>query len=316
MPQHDVVIIGGGPAGLTAAMYLCRAAVGATVYRTPSPPSQIILTTMLENYPGIDSIDGFSFVEALSAQARKFGADIVEKAVAGVQKAENGFIVSLEDGEAVSARAVIVASGSRPRTLGVPGEKEFTGRGVSYCGTCDGVFFRGKNVLVVGGGDTAADDGILLSRLASHVYLVHRRDRMRADPSLARKFLSAKNVEPLWEHAVEAVRGGDAVSSVAVKNLKTGDTRDIAVDGVFVFAGGEPNTDMIKHLVETDEAGYVVTDQRMASSQRGVFAAGDCRKKAWRQVVTACGDGAEAAYSVQRYIEALEGRSYPGRGLA
>ncbi|MBN1809593.1 MAG: thioredoxin-disulfide reductase [Planctomycetes bacterium] len=313
MSSTDVAVVGGGPAGLSAAIYLARAAIGVTVFRAVSPPSQIIYATMLENYPGIDAVDGFTFVENLANQARKFGAEVTDTAVTLVEKNDSGFTVTLEGAPPVKAKAVVLATGNRSRTLDVPGEAELTGKGVSYCGTCDGALFRGRNVAVVGGGNTAAEDGAFLSRIVKSVTLVHRRDRMRAEPALAERFLSQPNVTPLWNTVVEKINGSKSVESMTVHNVDTGETSDVAVEGVFVFVGGIPNTSMVKGLVRMDEGGYIVTDEVMGTDVPGLYAAGDCRSKEWRQVVTAAGEGAQAAYSAQKYVEALEGRAYPGR---
>jgi len=313
MLECEVAIVGGGPAGLTAAMYLSRAATNVKLFRTISPPSQIIMTPLLENYPGISKVDGFGFIETMTGQAAKFGAEIVEKNVVKLQRQETRFVLTLEDDEIAASDAVIIASGNRAKMLDIPGEREFVGHGVSYCATCDGALFRGKDVVVTGGGDTAAEDGYFLSRLAKKVYLVHRRHKMRANQTLADRFLTQKNVEAVWESTIVSINGGKLVESVTVKHVHTGMTREIKVNGVFVFVGGEPNTKMVKGLVDMDEDGYILTDERMRTNVPGFFAAGDCRHKDWRQVITACADGAEAAYSAQKFIETLHGRAYPGR---
>lgn len=319
MPVHKhlnkvcALIIGGGPAGCTAAIYLARAAIKCRILRTVSSPSQISYTEELDNYPGLEHVNGFDFVQRLETQVRDLGGEIDEAQVTNVSKGGEGFRVETAEGKSHTAAAVIMATGSRPRILGIPGEEKYRAKGVSYCGTCDGAFFKGKTVVVVGAGDTAAEDGYLLSRLAAKVYLVHRRDRMRAQAAFAERFLSQPNVEPVWNSVPVEITGESTVAGLRVRDVRSGEERLIRTDGVFIFVGGIPNTEMSRGLAPMDEQGYVVTDEEMRTEVPGLFAAGDCRKKTFRQVVTAAADGAIAAFSAQRYIETLEGCVYPGK---
>lgn len=313
LEERSVLIAGGGPAGCTAAIYLARAAIHNTVVRTVAQPSQISYSEQLENYPGVKSVNGFEFIQALEDQVAGLGGRMVEGQVTGVHREGHDFVAETGEGKTYKACGMIVATGSRSRMLGVPGEKEFRGRGVSYCGTCDGAFFKGKKVVVVGGGDTAAEDGHLLSRLAEKVYLVHRRDRMRAQAHFAQRLLARPNVAPVWNSVVREIEGSETVQSVLVRDVKSGEEKRIETDGVFIFIGGIPNTEVFADLAPMDREGYILTDENMCTETPGFFAAGDCRHKHFRQVVTACADGAIAAYAAQKYIESLEGTTYPGR---
>lgn len=323
--EFTASIIGAGPAGLTAAIYLARAGIRAVAFRTWSALSQIAYTNDLGNYPGFERISGFDFLTRLEAHAKAAGGEIREAEVASVTPAVPGYALTFAEGapsphpspggrgsaEALEVAAVIVATGANPRKLDIPGEDALAGRGVSYCATCDGPFFKGRRVVVVGGGDTAAEEGFFLSRLAARVYLVHRRERLRAYAAVSERLLSQPNVEPVWKSVATAIVGEESVAGLKVRNVETGAERMIEADGVFVSVGRVPNTGMLSGLGVTDEHGYVITDEEMATRQPGLFAAGDCRRKSLRQVVTACGDGAVAAFSAQKYIEVLAGRAYP-----
>jgi thioredoxin reductase (NADPH) len=309
--EYDVIIIGAGPAGLTAALYTARAGLSTLVLERMAAGGHAALTDLIENYPGFkDGIAGSELAASMEAQAAKFGAAF--KTVADVGElavADGGFAIKA-GGETVSAKAVIVASGADPTKLNVPGEDRFIGRGVSFCAVCDGAFFKGADVAVVGGGNSAAEEALFLTRYAKKVYLIHRRDRFRADKILVDRLLAEQKIQTVMESVVEQVVGQDGVRSVKVKNLRTGETSVIPIEGVFIYAGYRPNTEFLGGIVNLDGVGCIVTDQEMATSVPGIFAAGDVRAKALRQVVTAAGDGATAAFSAQRYIEEIENRRY------
>jgi thioredoxin reductase (NADPH) len=316
----DLIIIGAGPAGLTAAQYGARANLSVLAVEQLAPGGQLLLIDVLENYPGIaPGKTGFEFGEELRAQAENFGAKILSEA-AGRLSGEGGvFTVALGNGETRTARAVIIATGAKRRALGIPGEKEFHGRGVSYCATCDGPFFKNKKVFVVGGGDAACDEAVFLSRLASRVILIHRRDRFRAQKALAERVTRNPNIEVRFNTVMKEIRGtpgmAGKVASVALETASGEGGREESADGVFIFTGMVPQTSLVSGAdgglrAELDEAGYIVTGQDMAASVPGLFAAGDVRACPFRQVVTAAGDGAVAAHSAAAYIDSLKGESY------
>jgi len=312
----DLVIIGAGPAGLTAAQYGARANLSVLVLEQLSPGGQALYIDALENYPGIASgKSGFEFSEDLRLQAEGFGAKILTEEVKTLNKEGGFFTIALASGKTLKAQAVIIATGAKHRALGVPGEKEFSGRGVSYCATCDGPFFKGKKIFVVGGGDTACVEAQYLSHLSNQVILIHRRERLRAQKALADRVLNNPNIAVRFNTVVKEIRGtpGAKVTSVLLEgNGKSGEEN---ADAVFIFTGIIPQTALVSGAdggfkVELDEAGYIVTDQKMASSVPGLFAAGDVRTTPFRQVVTAAADGAVAAHCAAAYIDGLKGESY------
>jgi thioredoxin reductase (NADPH) len=313
-PSYDVVIIGGGPAGLTAGMYAARANLKAVAIAGETTVSQVTVTDHIENYPGIpEGINGFDLAERIKTQAVQFGLQYASCDVKSVVKRRFG---SLDGWEVVAgdkrygALAVIIATGADWRRLGVPGEERFIGKGVSFCATCDGPFYKDRDVAVVGGGDTAVQEAIFLTRFAKKVTLVHRRDRLRATAILQKRAMANERITFAWSSVVESVEGLDLVQWVRLKDLKTGSVRDLPVDGVFVFVGLTPNTAAFKELVDLDQGGYITADANMQTSVPGIFACGDCTAKRLRQVVTACGDGATAAFSAQLYVEDLKGEAY------
>ena len=296
--MYDVAIIGGGPAGLTAGLYAARAGWKTVLLERGLPGGQAATTDRLENYPGFpEGIGGPELMMAFCDQAARFG---METRYAGVKKIDpNLKRLTLDDGSEIAARALIVALGATPRKLDVPGETENIGRGVSYCATCDGAFYRGKRVAVVGGGDTAVEDALYLSRFA-HVTLIHRRDRLRAMGTQVEKLRADENVDMLLSATVSRIeRTGDGL----VLHLSTG--QELAVDGVFVAVGVEPQTGLVADVLALDEAGYILAGEDTRTSVLGIFAAGDCRKKPLRQVSTAVGDGATAAYMASAYLETV-----------
>jgi len=319
---YDVIIIGGGPAGLTAGLYASRGGLKALLLEGESSVSQITVTDLVENYPGFpEGVNGYDLVERFKTQARQFGLTIAiddvgsihgEQGDAGVAE---GWIVSGGRHD-YQGLAVILATGANWRRLGVPGEEAFAGKGVSYCATCDGPFYRDKEVIVVGGGDTAVQEALFLTRFARKVTIVHRRDRLRATPILQERVFAHERIGFAWDSVVEEIQGGAFVEGVKIRNLKNPElSRVIPADGAFVFVGLTPNTEFVRTLVDCDENGYILADSAMRTSAKGIFACGDCISKLLRQVVTACGDAATAAFSAQLHVEALKGDAYSGRGI-
>lgn len=301
----DVAIIGAGPAGLTAGLYAARGGLSATVIERITPGGQLAQTDRVENYPGFpDGAEGWQLAYNMQQQAQAFGVDIVIDDVSEVDFTSEPLVITAASGNVYQARTVILATGAHPRKLGVPGESEYTGRGVSYCATCDGNFFRGKAVVVVGGGNTAAGDALYLARICEKVYLVHRRDSLRATRIYHDRLSEADNIEIVWNSNVIRIEGeGDGtVEAVVVADKDSGEERAIPCAAVFVAVGNEPNTDFLYGAVDLDEGGYVRADERGRTSVPGVFAAGDIRTKSLRQVVTAVSDGAQAAENAAEYL--------------
>ncbi|MFH1552082.1 MAG: thioredoxin-disulfide reductase [Candidatus Omnitrophota bacterium] len=310
---RDIIIIGGGPAGLTAGLYAARGRMNALLIESLVVAGQVTITDMVENYPGIEKTSGFELISAFKRQAETFGLECRQGTVKGISRfeRENARVWRVEDENgAHETLSVIVASGASPKKLGLPGEEDFVGKGVSYCATCDGAFFREKDIVVIGGGDTAVEEALFLTRFGKKVILVHRKDRLRATRILQERVRANKKIEFVLESEIEEILGGEKVEKVRVSNVKTGEKTDIPCDGVFVFVGWKPNTDFLDGTVERDERGCVVADDEMKASEEGVFVAGDCRKKLLHQIVTACGDGATAAFSAQHYVEELKGTAY------
>lgn len=297
--MYDLIILGAGPAGLTAGIYAARGGLNAVIVESKAVGGQAALTAEIENYPGFASVSGYELVSLMQAQCEALGVSFVFDAPVtlsldgGVKRVETAYSGTLE------ARAVILAMGALPRTLGIERESELMGGGVSYCATCDGAFFRGKPVAVVGGGNTAVEDALYLEKFASEVYLIHRRDALRADAILADRVKNS-GVHIVWDSVVTALGGDKKLQSVTLKNVKSGDTSSLAVNGLFVAVGQKPATEGLTG-VELD-GGYIVTDSEMRTSLPGVFAAGDVRKKTLRQVVTAAADGAVAAESAIKFL--------------
>ncbi len=300
----DVVTVGAGAAGLTAALYAERYGLDAIVLeREPGPGGQLVTANMIENYPGFpDGIYGPELVDRFREHAMRFGAEIVTDTVARVEPEGDRWRLRGAKCDYV-ADAVIIATGAKHRHLKVPGEKELFGKGVSVCATCDGFFYRGQDVAVAGGGNVAIDDAIYLSDLARKVYVVHRREELRAEPILQQRAFSRKNIEFLWNSVVARINGTETVESMTVKNVKTNEETDVAVTGVFVCIGFEPEVGLVGGLVETAD-GHIITDDHMRTSAPGIFAAGDIRVTALKQIATAVGDGAIAADSAYKYIQA------------
>ncbi|CAM5797025.1 MULTISPECIES: thioredoxin-disulfide reductase [Brevibacillus] len=304
---YDVIIAGAGPAGMTAAVYTSRANMSTLMLERGIPGGQMANTEEIENYPGFGSILGPDLSTKMFEHAQKFGAEYAYGEIKEVKDEEPYKRVITSDKEYL-AKSVIIATGAEHRLLGVPGEKELSGRGVSYCAVCDGAFFRGKELVVVGGGDSAVEEAVFLTRFASKVTIIHRRDQFRAQKILQKRAFDNEKIEVIWDTVVKEIRGDGKVQSVLLENLKTGEEREFPTDGAFIYVGMDPLTESVRNLGITNEAGYVLTDERMHTKVKGVFAAGDVREKMLRQVVTATGDGSIAAQSAQHYVEELNER--------
>jgi len=306
---YDIIIIGGGPAGLTAGMYAARARMKTLLVESFTVMGEATMTDMIENYPGVISSSGFELVSTFKKQAESFGLVCRQETVKNISNKDGTWQIE-GDEMAASALSLIVASGASPKKMGVSGEKEFLGKGVSYCATCDGAFFKDKDILVVGGGDTAVEEALFLTRFGRKVTIVHRRNRLRAAKILQERAKKSGKIEFVWDSAIEEIYGTSKVEGVKVKNVKTLKVENIPCDGVFVFIGWNPNTGFVKDAVKVDKGGGILTDEDMKTSQKGIFAAGDCRKKLLHQVVTACGDGAVAAYAAGQYVDEIKGIAY------
>ena len=301
--QYDVIIIGGGAAGLAASIYAVRAMLKTLVIEKKAVGGQILLTGEIENYPGFpEPVDGPELAALYEKQAARFGVEFEYDTVTSLDVAGAVKRVVCEDG-AYTSKAVIIASGGEHNKLGVPGEVEYWGKGVSYCATCDGNFFRGMDVAVIGGGDAAMDEGLYLTRMTSKVTVVHRRDALRASKILQRRAFDNPKMEFVWDTVVEKIEGNGEVDAMTLKNLKTGEASRVPVQGVFIFIGFHPVNDFMQGAVELDNAGHVVANLQMETSVPGVFAAGDVRQFSDRQLANAVGDGVAAALAAYRYIE-------------
>ena len=302
--KTGLVILGGGPAGLTAGMYAARARVEALLIEKGATGGQMAATEWIDNYPGnVEPVYGYELAQKMESQARKFGLEILFKDIISVSKSSDGFVLTDDSGSTIECKAVILATGASPVKLGIPGEQELAGKGVSYCAVCDGPFFRDLELAVVGGGDSAVEEAVYLTRFATRVHLLHRRDKLRAVKEIQEKAFAEPNIVFHWNSVPVEITGDSEVRSVTIKSTIDGHTEDLPVGGIFFYVGIRPNDLAFKGLLETDSAGFVLTDDRMAASIPGIFAAGDIRSKILRQVSTAVGDGATAAYSAQHYIE-------------
>ncbi len=312
--DYDVIIIGGGPAGLTAALYASRARLKTLLIESFLTPGQAIVTDHIENYPGFpEGINGFKLIEKFKKQAELFGTKFKVEDVKAIESYEekkySGWKVKTKD-KLYSSLSLIIATGASPKKLNVPGEDVLKGRGVSYCATCDGPLYKDKHVVVMGGGDTAVEEALFLAKFAKKVTLVHRRDCLRATKILQERILSNRKIEILWNSKIIEIIGKTKVTAVKLHNIKTKKEEDVSCDGVFIFIGYIPNADFTRGVVKLDKDGYILTDDDMATSKKGIFSCGDCRKKLLRQIITACGDGATAAFSAQHYVEELKGVAY------
>lgn len=299
----DVIIIGSGPAGLTAAIYAMRAGLTALVLeKQPMSGGQILNTVDVDNYPGMPGIGGFELGKSFRDHAEKLGARFETAEVTGIEAAGETEKVVITDKGRHRSRTVVLAMGAAHRLLGVPGEEMLKGMGVSYCATCDGAFFRGKTVAVIGGGDVALEDALFLARGCEKVYLIHRRDALRGAKSLQQKVFDTPNIEIIWDSAVEEIRGEGMVQMLQIINKKTKKLSDISLQGVFIAVGLSPNTKLVRDIVDCDEGGYIRATETGVTSVPGIFAAGDLRTKRLRQIITAAADGANVIASVERYL--------------
>lgn len=309
-PDRDLVIIGGGAAGLSAAQYGARSGLDTLMIEEAAPGGQALLIDDLQNYPGYDEeVSGYEMAVRFQKQAETFGAKIHYATVSGIEKKEELFHISLGD-EIITCYTVIIATGAKHRHLGIPGEQELGGRGVSYCATCDGPFFKGKKILVVGGGDAACDEAMFLAKLTDNVVQIHRRDRFRAQKAVGDRVLANKNIEVRFNTTAKAIVGEGKVEKVILENTVDGSSIEEDFDAVFIFVGMIPQVNLVKDQVELDETGYIKTDVCMKSSLDGLYAAGDVRDTPFRQVITAASDGAVAAHCASMYIDELKGESY------
>lgn len=299
---YDLIIVGGGPGGLTAAIYALRAKLDMLLIEKTGLGGQIALSDVVENYPGVPPMSGVEMMAKFEDQAKSFGLEVDYVEVQSIIDRGEYRELTTSDGE-LRTKAVIVASGAKPRRLGIPGEKEYTGRGVSYCATCDGFFFRGKEVAVIGGGDTAVKEALFLAKIVDKVHLIHRRDALRAEKLIQEKAFADPKIEFVWNSTAVEIVGDKTVSGVSIRNVETGVIKELAVSGAFVFVGIEPNSDFID--CEKDSGGFIKTDESLQTSIPGVFAIGDVRTTRLRQVATAVGDGAIAATLAAELVESL-----------
>ncbi|SFB87558.1 thioredoxin-disulfide reductase [Butyrivibrio sp. YAB3001] len=307
--MYDLIIVGSGPAGLSAAVYAKRAGLNMIIIEmNPVSGGQIINTYEVDNYLGIPGANGFDMAMKFREHADKLGAEFISATVTGIECIDKGsdtqapvYKVVTDDGE-FETHTIILATGAHHAKLGIKGEEEYLGKGVSYCATCDGAFYRGKVTAVNGGGDVAVEDAIFLARFCSKVYLIHRRDELRATKILQDELFGLDNVEVIWDSVIKEIKGEDKVTELVVENVKNKETNNVKVDGIFVAIGIHPTTDNYSELVECDEKGYVIANEDCATSAPGIFVAGDSRKKRLRQIVTAVADGANAVTSVQDFL--------------
>jgi len=303
--MEDLIIIGAGPAGLTAGLYAARACLKTLLFERLSPGGQVLTTDRIENYPGFpEGISGFELVDRMKRQAEAFGLEIKGQEVLSLNLSSNKKIVTTAKGT-FEAKSIILTCGANPRKIGIEGETLLTGKGVSYCATCDGPFYRDQDVVVIGGGDSAVEEALFLTRFVNKIYLVHRRDELRATKLLRDRVMAEDKIDIIWDTIPLKVIGKAGVEGVELQNVKTNKQTQIPAQGLFIFVGYTPNTGLIKDHLEMDKAGFVLTDQNMQTSIPGVFAAGDIRSKILRQISTAVGEGASAAFAAEKYLDEL-----------
>jgi thioredoxin reductase (NADPH) len=303
--MYDVIIIGAGPAGLTAGLYNARARLSVLLLERLAPGGQVLTTDWVENYPGFpDGVSGFELMDRMKSQAERFGLKIQNEEVIRVELSEKRKAVFLNSGT-LESKTIILACGATWKRLGIEGEDRLMGRGISFCATCDGPFYRDEEVAVIGGGDTAVEEAIFLTRFVKKIYLVHRRDKLRATKLLQERAMSEEKITLVWDTIPLRILGQNSVEAIEMRNVKTGDVQRKEVKGVFVFIGTIPNTELVKGSVRLDENGFILTDDNMQTSIPGVFAAGDIRSKLFRQISTAVGEGAAASYSAEKDLERL-----------
>ena len=300
---YEVIIRGGGPAGLTAGLYTSRARLRTLLIENGIFGGQMTTTEMIENYPGFpQGVTGDELSRLMEEQAKRFGMEVANQEI--VEVTLEGALKRVRTYEtSYVCEALIICTGAEYRKLGVPGEKEFAGKGISYCATCDGAFFKDATIMVVGGGDSALTEALFLTKFVKELTIIHRRDALRATKIYQERALANPKIKVMWDSVVQEVKGDQIVRSVVVKNVKTGETKELTTDGVFLFVGLSPRTEFLKSLVKLDEARYIITDENGETSVPGIFAAGDCRKKLLRQIATSVGDGATAAFAAEKYLE-------------
>ena len=306
-PNYDIIIAGGGPAGLTAGMYASRARLNTLLLEKTAIGGQIIKSDQIENYPCFEkSVSGFELMHNLEKQAKSFGLQIETGSIQSLSTEADGQqkTIIAEDRE-YQCKALIIATGSEPNTLNIEGEEKLTGRGVSYCATCDGAFFRDKEVAVVGGGDAAIEEALFLARLVKKVHIIHRRDQLRAIKILQERAFANENMAFIWDSVVEKIEGDKEVESLLLKNVKNNSSLSLKVEAVFIYVGLHPNTEWLKGTLPLTDQGFIETNDRMETTLPGVFAAGDVRNKLLRQVATAVGDGSTAAFAAEKFIDSL-----------
>ncbi|MCK4605890.1 MAG: thioredoxin-disulfide reductase [candidate division Zixibacteria bacterium] len=312
--QYDIVIVGAGPGGLTAGLYGARAERKTIVLEKLTPGGQIANTDEIEDYPGFEKISGAELAMKMTEHAKSFGLEIAAEEVVEIYVDGDDRVVRCASGDTYRGRAVILSTGGSPVKLGVPGEREYTGRGVSYCAICDGAFFKGQVIAVVGGGDAAVEEAIFLTRFASKVHIIHRRDALRAARIIQSRAFDNEKIEIIWDTVVESVNGdGTRVADLSLKNVKTGEKSTLEVGAVFPFLGFRPNSDITREALRTDQTGYIVTDEKMETSIKGIYACGDVRAQLVRQITNAVGDGTTAAVAAEKRIEELEDQQAHGK---
>jgi len=304
--SHELVIIGGGPAGLTAGLYAGRARLDVIMLDPTGGGGYLNYTESIENYPGFpDGVAGPDLAELLILHATKFGLKIKTEEVTELVAAENPKRLKTPSGE-LRAKAVIITTGSKPMKLGVPGEEEYVGRGVSYCATCDAAFFNDQNVAVVGGGNAAIDEGLAITRHARKVFVIHRRNTLRAEKVLQERAFANEKMHFIWNTVVDRIHGDGKVTGLSIRNIETGEISELEIDGVFIFIGTRPTTEFLRGAVKTDERGYIVTGRSLETSVKGVWAAGDVQDPVYRQAITAAGQGAAAAILAEKYLQQMK----------
>ncbi len=303
--DYDIIIIGGGPGGLTAGLYAARANMNAVLLEKALPGGQIANTHEVEDYPGFEHIGGPELASKMENHAKKFGLEVKTTGAEEVWCEGDERVVKTSDGQELRAYAIILATGGSPNLLHVPGEKELSGLGVSYCAICDGAFFKDQVIVVVGGGDAAVEEGMFLTRFGSKVIIIHRRDELRAAKIIQKRAFANPKIEFVWDSVVEKINGDQKVNSVSVKNVKTGETSQIDCGAVFIFIGFKPNSDLVREEMKKDETGYIITDTSMQTSVPGIYACGDVRHQLVKQITNAVGDATTAAVAAEKYIETI-----------
>jgi len=302
--NYDIAILGAGPAGMTAGLYAGRGGLKAVIIEKMMPGGLVANTERIDNYPGFpEGISGFELAQKMEQQAKKFGAQIISAQAEEVVPEDRHQLIKLSGGTTIKSKALIIATGAFPKTLGVPGEKELLGKGISYCAICDGAFFKNQAVAVLGGGDSAVQEAVYLAGLASKVTVIHRRNVLRAADSIQKVAFASDKITFAWNKEILAIEGSAGVTGIKVMDKQTLAEEVIPVTGAFIYVGYKPSSDLVKDILKTDEQGYIITDDRMATSVPGIYACGDVRQKLVRQVSSAVGDGATAAIAAQQYIE-------------